>query len=72
MDRALPLLEEALKLTTAKLGADHPLATTAMSNLAGGYRDAGRMDRALPLFEEALEVDDRQAGCRTTPPPSPA
>jgi tetratricopeptide (TPR) repeat protein len=53
---ALPLLEEALRLTKAKLGPDHPHTLTAMNNLAGGYQAAGKLDLALPLYEEALRL----------------
>jgi tetratricopeptide (TPR) repeat protein len=52
-DRALPLLEETLKLTKAKLGADHPHTLTSMNNLASAYRAAGKPDQALPLFRQA-------------------
>jgi tetratricopeptide (TPR) repeat protein len=51
-DLALPLLEETLKLKTAKLGADHPDTLTSMNNLAAYYRVAGRPDLALPLYQE--------------------
>jgi tetratricopeptide (TPR) repeat protein len=53
LDRALPLSEETLKLSKAKLGADHPDTLTCMNNLAAAYYAAGNLDRALPLFQEA-------------------
>jgi tetratricopeptide (TPR) repeat protein len=53
LDRALPLFEETLKLTKAKLGADHPDTLISMNNLALVYQTAGKLDRALPLFQEA-------------------
>ena len=52
MDRALPLMEETLRLRTAKLGADHPDTLVSMGTLAGGYLAVGKLDRALPLLEE--------------------
>jgi tetratricopeptide (TPR) repeat protein len=53
LDLALPLYEETLKLSKAKLGADHPDTLASMNNLAEGYKAAGKLDLALPLFEEA-------------------
>ncbi len=38
------------------LGPDHPDTLNCMSNLAGAYRDAGKLDLALPLFEETLKL----------------
>ncbi|WP_423842205.1 tetratricopeptide repeat protein, partial [Actinomyces naeslundii] len=37
------------------LGPDHPDTLTSRNNLAGAYRDAGRLDEAIPLFEQTLE-----------------
>jgi tetratricopeptide (TPR) repeat protein len=51
----LPLYEETLKLTKAKLGPNHPHTLTSMNNLAEGYRAAGQLDKALPLYEEAAQ-----------------
>jgi tetratricopeptide (TPR) repeat protein len=56
LDRALPLLEETLKLAKTKLGPDHSLTLLNMNNLAAGYQAAGKLDRALPLLEEALKL----------------
>jgi tetratricopeptide (TPR) repeat protein len=61
-DRALPLYEETLKLTKAKLGPDHPDTLRSMNNLAGGYRAAGKLDRALPLYEETLKLTKAKLG----------
>ncbi len=62
LDKALPLLEETLKLMKAKLGADHPDTLTSMNNLALGYRDAGQLDKALPLYEETLKLMKAKLG----------
>jgi tetratricopeptide (TPR) repeat protein len=62
LDRALPLLEETLKLTKAKLGADHPTTLTSMNNLAAGYYAAGQLDRAVPLWEETLKLYKAKLG----------
>ena len=41
LELALPLLEETLKLSKAKQGADHPSTLTIMNNLASGTRKSG-------------------------------
>jgi tetratricopeptide (TPR) repeat protein len=51
-DLALPLLEEALRLCTARFGPDHPQTLVAMNNLAAAYKSAEKFDLALPLQEE--------------------
>jgi len=55
VEKALPLLEETLKLQRAKLGPDHPDTLTSMHNLAVAYRRAGQVEKALPLWAEAME-----------------
>ena len=72
LDQALPLFEETLKLTKAKLGPDHPDTLTSMNNLAAGYRDAGKLDLALPLFEETLRSCRKPSSAPTTPTRSAA
>jgi tetratricopeptide (TPR) repeat protein len=62
LDLALTLLEETLKLTKAKLGADHPHTLTSMNNLAEGYRAAGKLDLAVPLYEETLKLRKARLG----------
>ena len=37
------------------LGPDHPSTLASRNNLAGAYRDAGRLDEAIALFEQTLE-----------------
>jgi tetratricopeptide (TPR) repeat protein len=53
LDLALPLYEEVLKLTEARLGADHPDTLACTYNLAVGYGDVGKLDLALPLHRRA-------------------
>jgi hypothetical protein len=50
---ALPLLEEALRLRKARLGADHPDTLTSMHNLGTGYWAAGKPELALQFFQAA-------------------
>ncbi len=61
-DLALPLAEEALKLTKAKLGPDHPGTLGAMNRLAQIYVKAWKMDLALPLIKEALKFSKGKLG----------
>ncbi|WP_454933455.1 FxSxx-COOH system tetratricopeptide repeat protein [Actinomyces oris] len=44
------------------LGPDHPSTLTSRNNLAGAYRDAGRLDEAIALCEETLEDRTRTLG----------
>ena len=55
-EKALPLLEEMLKLRKAKLGPEHPDTLESLNDLAEAYSDAGKLDLAIPLFEEALKL----------------
>src|SRR5262249_50026455 len=61
-DLAMPLWEESLKLTKAKLGADHPQTLSAMNDLATGYLEAGKRDLALPLLEESVKLTKAKLG----------
>jgi tetratricopeptide (TPR) repeat protein len=56
LDLALPLQEEALKLTKARLGPDHPDTLNSLHNLAVAYQVSGKRELALPLFEETLRL----------------
>ena len=44
------------------LGPDHPNALVSRNNLAGTYRDAGRLDKAIALYEQTLEDSIRVLG----------
>jgi tetratricopeptide (TPR) repeat protein len=60
--KALPLLEESLRLTKAKHGAGHPEVVLSLNSLGAGYQQAGRPDRAVPLLEEALPLARAKLG----------
>jgi tetratricopeptide (TPR) repeat protein len=62
LDRALPLIERALKEQRAKLGEDHPDTLQSMNNLAAAYADAGQLDLALALYEQALKAHRAKLG----------
>ena len=44
------------------LGPDHPDTLVSRNNLAGSYRDAGRLDKAIALYEQILEDSIRVLG----------
>ena len=44
------------------LGPDHPDSLASRNNLAGTYRDAGRLDKAIALYEQTLEDSIRVLG----------
>ena len=44
------------------LGPDHPDTLASRNNLAGTYRDAGRLDKAIALYEQTLEDSIRILG----------
>jgi eukaryotic-like serine/threonine-protein kinase len=62
LDLALPLFEETLKLSKAKLGPDHPDTLGSMNNLASVYWSARQLDKSVPLFEESLKLHEKKLG----------
>jgi tetratricopeptide (TPR) repeat protein len=62
LDLALPLYEETLKHTRARLGPDHLATLRSMNNLAAAYKHAGKLDRAVPLFEETVRLSKAKLG----------
>jgi len=68
LDLALPLFEEALSLTKAKLGRDHPDTVNAMNQLARTYWMAKRLDKSIPLFEEAIKRREATLGRQPAAP----
>ena len=71
-DKALPLMEETLKLLKAKLGPDHPDTLTSMNNLALGYQDAGQAGQGPAADRGDARARRRPSSAPTTPTPSPA
>ena len=61
-DKALALGEQALKLTRAKLGEDHPFTFGSMVNLAEIYSVLGQQDKALALREQILKLSRTKFG----------
>jgi tetratricopeptide (TPR) repeat protein len=67
LDLALPLFEETLKLTEAKLGPDNGQTLNIMGNLAKAYLDGKQFEKALPLFEDQVRRQRKQLGVDTAP-----
>ena len=65
-DLGMPHLALALTDSVTRagdtLGTDHPSTLTARLNLAGAYREAGRLDEAIELFEQTLTDRTRILG----------
>jgi tetratricopeptide (TPR) repeat protein len=53
-NRAVPLLEAALKFFRARSGPDHQSTLSVAHNLARAYHGAGRLELALPLYEDTF------------------
>lgn len=56
------LLETALNIKTAVLGAEHPSTGTSCNNLAGVYRDLGDYAKALEYSQKSLAICKRVFG----------
>ncbi|OLO53441.1 tetratricopeptide repeat protein, partial [Actinomyces oris] len=65
-DLGMPHLALALTDSVTRagdtLGPDHPSTLTARLNLAGAYREAGRLDEAITLYEQTLTDRTRILG----------
>jgi tetratricopeptide (TPR) repeat protein len=60
LDRAIPLLEQALEAIRAKLGEDHLNTVIIRRNLAQTYEKALRYQDAEPLYRTAIEAAGRK------------
>ena len=58
----VPLLEQALKLQSAKLGSDHANALQTKLRLAVALFRLGRRDEAISLLEQVLKVQREKLG----------
>src|SRR5258708_14818725 len=56
LDLALPLLEEALKLSRVTLGPEHPQTLTIMNTLGDAYRIVNSLDLDLPHLPMSLAL----------------
>ena len=61
-DEAEPLYREAMQITGAALGKDHPDYAANLNNLAGLLRATGRTDAAEPLMREAMQITGAALG----------
>ena len=55
-------LSDSVTRACEALGPDHPDTLASRNNLAGTYRDAGRLDKAIALYEQTLEDSIRVLG----------
>jgi tetratricopeptide (TPR) repeat protein len=62
LEEALPLAEEALKLTLETDGENGVDAALEYSNVAEIHRVSGRLDRALPLYHKSQEIYEKVLG----------
>ena len=56
---AIPSVENCLKVTKLRLGADHPDVATSLNNLAELYRVQGKYSEAEPLYVRSLLISER-------------
>jgi tetratricopeptide (TPR) repeat protein len=54
LDRSVPLFEQVLLQSIARLGPEHPETLRTQANLGVNYRDAGRPEEGARLMEDAL------------------
>jgi tetratricopeptide (TPR) repeat protein len=59
---AIALHEQAIELTAASLGEDHPTMATTLGNLAAVYIDMGKPLEARALFERVLALREATLG----------
>ena len=55
-------LADSVTQACEALGPHHPDTLDSRNNLAGSYRDAGRLDKAIALYEQILEDSIRVLG----------
>ena len=55
-------LSDSVTQACDALGPHHPDTLASRNNLAGTYRDAGRLDKAITLYEQTLEDSIRVLG----------
>lgn len=61
-ERAVPLLEQVLRVRERSLGEDHPDTLTSRRHLADAHREAGDFSRAAPLYEQTFRARSRDFG----------
>jgi serine/threonine-protein kinase len=62
LDRALPLLDESVRLRRQANGANHPDTATGLQSLGELHVKRGEFDQAEPLFRESLDIRRRLYG----------
>ncbi|MEP7010771.1 MAG: tetratricopeptide repeat protein [Acidobacteriota bacterium] len=59
---AEPLMRRALEIDEASFGADHPIVSIRLNNLAQLLQTTNRLGEAEPLMRRALEIDEACSG----------
>ncbi len=59
---AEPLLQRALAISEAGLGANHPDVAQSLNNLGGLYYAQGRYEEGEPLHQRALSIREQELG----------
>jgi len=60
--KALPLSQKALKITTEILGEKHPVSLSLMNYLGFIYQNLGHFSKALPFFEKGYSLSKEVLG----------
>ena len=60
--QALPWYETCVRLSTERLGEEHPDVATSLNNLAELYRSQGRYAEAEPLYLQAIAIATQRLG----------
>ena len=59
---AVPLAQQAVKLSEDTFGATHPTTAASLNNLAELYRAMGDYAKAEPLYQRALAIREKARG----------
>ena len=60
--KAIPIMEEIVRLRTAQAGASDSAVTAVVRNLATTYNEVGRHSETIPLITKMLEDDKAKKG----------
>ena len=62
LTRAEDLFESAIRIITAKQGADHPRLVPSLNGLAGTLKLAGKLDEAELIYKQILSITGKGRG----------
>ncbi|MEC8684154.1 MAG: tetratricopeptide repeat protein, partial [Bacteroidota bacterium] len=61
-NKALPLIQQSLKITESSLGCNHTDYADSLNNLAGLYQSMGEHNKALLLLQQSLKIIESSLG----------